>query len=312
VTGRSAQTPRTPGGAVLMDGVRLRDEVLAALRDELVAAGRPPVRLATVVAGDDAPSRTYVGYKHAAAARVGIAVAGVDLGGTASQAQLEDAVGRLASDPDVHGVFVQLPLPAHVDEHAVTELVPPAKDVDGLTERNLGRLVVRDEGRGAPGHVPCTALAILRLLERFGRPAAGRRVVIVGRSALVGRPLALLLGSRGVDATVTVAHSATPNLQALCLQADILVAAEGRPRMITTDHVAPGATVVDAGATRTPDGLVGDVDFERVQAVAGAITPNPGGVGPMTVACLLANTVAAARMLGALPATAAATGPSPI
>ncbi|HWC68567.1 MAG TPA: bifunctional 5,10-methylenetetrahydrofolate dehydrogenase/5,10-methenyltetrahydrofolate cyclohydrolase [Acidimicrobiales bacterium] len=171
--------------------------------------------------------------------------------------------------------------------------MPPEKDVDGLTARSLGRLV-----RGEAGHAPCTPLGVLRLLERYGVTVSGKRAVVVGRSTLVGLPLVLLLGRKGTDATVSLAHSRTPDLAGLCREADILVAAAGSARMITVDHVKPGAAVIDVGISRTEAGIVGDVDFDAVQAVAGAITPMPGGTGPMTVACLLQNTVAAARMQG--------------
>jgi methylenetetrahydrofolate dehydrogenase (NADP+)/methenyltetrahydrofolate cyclohydrolase len=195
----------------------------------------------------------------------------------------------------VHGILVQLPLPAHLDPEPVLALLPPEKDVDGLTERSMGRLV-----RGLPGHVPCTPLGVMRLLDRYGVEVSHKRAVVVGRSTLVGLPQVLLLGRKGVDATVTLAHSRTPNMIEVCREADIIVAAAGQARMITAEHVKPGAAVIDVGVSRSESGIVGDVDFEGVQAVAGAITPMPGGTGPMTIACLLENTVEAARMLGAI------------
>jgi methylenetetrahydrofolate dehydrogenase (NADP+) / methenyltetrahydrofolate cyclohydrolase len=276
-----------------MDGNRLRDEVVVSVRDELASAGSPPVCLATVIVGDDRPSRLYVAGKQKKAAEAGMLSRHVEVPAGVSQAEVEDAVGALAADPTVHGVLVQLPLPGGLDPHPVIELVPPEKDVDGLTARSLGRLV-----RGEPGHAPCTPLGVLRLLERYGVGVAGKRAVVVGRSTLVGLPLVLLLGRKGTDATVTLAHSRTAELAAVCREADILVAAAGSARMITADHVKPGAAVIDVGISRTETGIVGDVDFDAVQAVAGAITPMPGGTGPMTVACLLQNTVAAARMQG--------------
>jgi methylenetetrahydrofolate dehydrogenase (NADP+) / methenyltetrahydrofolate cyclohydrolase len=276
-----------------MDGNRLRDEVVVSVRDELASAGSPPVCLATVLVGDDRPSRLYVAGKQKKAAEAGMLSRHVEVPAGVSQAEVEDAVGALAADPTVHGVLVQLPLPGGLDPHPVIELVPPEKDVDGLTARSLGRLV-----RGEPGHAPCTPLGVLRLLERYGVGVAGKRAVVVGRSTLVGLPLVLLLGRKGTDATVTLAHSRTAELAAVCREADILVAAAGSARMITADHVKPGAAVIDVGISRTETGIVGDVDFDAVQAVAGAITPMPGGTGPMTVACLLQNTVAAARMQG--------------
>ena len=213
---------------------------------------------------------------------------------TATQAEVDDAVAGMAADPDVHGILVQLPLPEGLDPEPVLDLVPPDKDIDGLTERSMGRLL-----RGRPGHVPCTPKGVMRLLERYGTDVSGKRAVVVGRSTLVGLPMALLLARKGVDATVTLAHSRTRDMVEVCRQADIIIAAAGMARMITAEHVRPGATVVDVGVSRSEAGIVGDVDFDAVQAVAGAITPMPGGTGPMTIACLLENTLAAARMLGA-------------
>jgi methylenetetrahydrofolate dehydrogenase (NADP+)/methenyltetrahydrofolate cyclohydrolase len=286
---------RTPGGAILMDGARLRDEITERLAAELVALGSPRVCLGTVLVGDDRPSQIYVRSKHRQAEKAGMVSQHAGLPATASQAEVEDAVGAMATDPDVHGILVQLPLPDGLDAEAVLDLVPPVKDIDGLTERSMGRLL-----RGRPGHVPCTPKGVMRLLERYGTEVSGARAVVVGRSTLVGLPMSLLLARKGVDATVTLAHSRTRDLVEVCRSADILIAAAGMARMITGDHVRPGATVVDVGVSRTEAGIVGDVDFDAVQAVAGAITPMPGGTGPMTIACLLENTVDAARMTGAI------------
>jgi methylenetetrahydrofolate dehydrogenase (NADP+)/methenyltetrahydrofolate cyclohydrolase len=287
---------RTPGGAILMDGARLRDEIVVELRKEVEAAGSPPVCLATVLVGDDRPSQVYVRIKHRKAEEAGMTSRSVELPPTASQAEVEDAVAALAGDPAVHGILVQLPLPDGLDPEPVLDLLPAEKDIDGLSELSMGRLV-----RGKPGHVPCTPLGVLRLLDRYGVATSGSRAVIVGRSTLVGLPLALLLARKGTDATVTLAHSRTPELAAVCREADILVGAAGQARMLGPDHVKPGAAVIDVGVSRTEAGLVGDVDFDAVEAIAGAITPMPGGTGPMTVACLLQNTLEAARMQGAFP-----------
>lgn len=287
---------RTAGGAVLMDGNRLRDETIAALRATITAAGSPPVCLATVLVGDDRPSRLYVANKQKKAAEAGMTSRHVGLAGDAGQARVEDAVAALAADPTVHGILCQLPLPASLDPEPVLSLIPPEKDVDGLTERSLGRLV-----RGLPGHVGCTPLGVMRLLDRYGVATSGKRAVVIGRSTLVGLPQVLLLGRKGVDCTVTLAHSRTADMIEVCREADIIVAAAGSARMVTAAHVKPGAAVIDVGVSRTEAGIVGDVDFEAVQAVAGAITPMPGGTGPMTIACLLENTLSAARMQGAFP-----------
>jgi methylenetetrahydrofolate dehydrogenase (NADP+)/methenyltetrahydrofolate cyclohydrolase len=286
---------RTPGGAVLMDGNRLRDETVARIRAELDALGNPEVCLATVLVGADRPSQIYVRMKHKKAEEAGLVSKGVELAEDSTQDEVEAAVQALVDDPAVHGILVQLPLPAHLDAEPVLARVPPEKDIDGLTERSMGRLV-----RGLPGHVPCTPLGVMRLLERYGVETSGKRAVVVGRSTLTGLPQVLLLGRKGTDATVTLAHSRTTDLVGVCREADIIVACAGQARMVTADHVKPGAAVVDVGVSRSEAGIVGDVDFDAVQAVAGAITPMPGGTGPMTIGCLLENTVAAARMQGAI------------
>ena len=274
-----------------MDGNRLRDEIVARIRTEITDLGDPAVCLATVLVGDDKPSRIYVRNKHHKAEEAGLQSRNVELAPTATQAEVEAAVQELADDPGVHGILVQLPLPDGLDAERVLDLVPPEKDVDGLTERSMGRLV-----RGRPGHVPCTPLGVMRLLDRYGVATSGARAVVIGRSTLVGLPQVLLLGRKGVDATVTLAHSRTGDLAATCREADIIVAAAGMARLVTADFVKPGAAVLDVGISRTEDGIVGDVDFEAVESIAGAITPMPGGTGPMTIGCLMENTLAAARM----------------
>lgn len=282
--------------AIVMDGNLLRDETVARLRAEIESLGNPHVCLATVLVGDDKPSQIYVRSKHKKAAEAGMTSQHVGLPATATQAEVESAVRELAADPMVHGILVQLPLPAGLDEEAVLDLVPADKDVDGLTEASMGRLM-----RGRDGHVPCTPKGVLRLLERYGIPTSGQKAVVIGRSSLVGLPLAVLLARKGIDATVTLAHSRTKDLVAACRDADIIIGAAGIARLITADHVKPGATVIDVGVSRTEAGIVGDVDYESVKEIAGAITPMPGGTGPMTIACLLENTLEAARMLGAVP-----------
>jgi len=283
--------------AIVMDGRALRDEIVAALRAEITAAGSPPVCLTTVLVGDDGPSHTYVRSKHRLAAAAGLQSRNIELPADTSQGRVEAAVAELAADRAVHGILVQLPLPDGLDADAVLALVPVEKDVDGLTDRSLGRLV-----RGEPGLVPCTPLGVMRLLDRYGVTVAGKRAVVVGRSTLVGLPLALLLARKGVDATVTIAHSRTADLVEVCRQSDIVVAAAGQAHVITGEHVKPGAAVVDIGMSRTEGGIVGDVDYAAASEVAGWITPMPGGTGPMTVACLMENTVAAAHLQGAFPA----------
>lgn len=269
---------------------RVADEV-ASLSAEL---GRPP-GLATVLVGDDPASAIYVRRKREACEEVGIRSHHHEPGGSISQSELLDLIAELNGSDEVDGILVQLPLPDQLDAEEVIAALDPAKDVDGLTPTSAGRLA-----RGEAGLVPCTPLGVMELLRSAGVELAGKEAVIVGRSNLVGRPLFSLL--LGAHATVTVAHSRTADLAAVCRRAEILVAAAGRPRLIGAEMVRPGATVIDVGTNRTDDGLVGDVDFEPVSEVAGTITPVPGGVGPMTIAMLLANTAkaAAARAAGAV------------
>ena len=282
--------------ATLMDGNLLRDEIVDELRRRITDAGSPQICLATVLVGDDGPSQRYVRMKHKKAEEAGLASRHVDLPANASQVEVESVVRGLVLDTTVHGILVQLPLPDGLDPEPVLDLIPPDKDVDGLTERSMGRLV-----RGRPGLVGCTPLGVMRLLERYEIPTSGRRAVVIGRSTLVGLPLALLLARKGVDATVTLAHSRTADMAAVVREADIVVGAAGQARMITADMVKPGATVIDVGVSRTEAGIVGDVDFDAVAEVAGHITPMPGGTGPMTIACLLENTLEAARLQGVFP-----------
>ena len=285
---------RTPGGAVLMDGNRLRDELVADLNARITALGNPHVCLATVLVGEDKPSQIYVRNKRKKAEEAGMVSRHVELPADISQDDLEAAVRGLADDPTVHGILVQLPLPDGLDAERVLALLPPEKDVDGLTERSMGRLV-----RGRDGHVPCTPLGVMRLMERYGVETQGRKAVVIGRSTLVGLPQVLLLGRKGCDATPTLAHSRSGDLAAICREADIIVAAVGVAGLVTADFVKPGAAVLDVGISRTADGIQGDVDFDAVQEIAGAITPMPRGTGPMTIGCLMENTFNAARMQGA-------------
>lgn len=267
--------------------------VAATVKEEIAATvstlGHRP-GLATVLLGDDPGSHAYVRGKRRDAAEVGIDSFHHELDADVGQDELIALIERLNADESVDGILVQLPLPGSLDGEAVVQAIDPAKDVDGLHPFNLGQLVL-----GRPGLRPCTPSGILRLLDHYEVALSGRRAVVVGRSFLVGRPLALMLSERGVDATVTIAHSRTAGLADLTADAEVLFAAAGVPGLITSDHVRPGATVVDVGISRTENGLVGDVDFDSVVEVAGAITPVPGGVGPMTRAMLLVNTLNAGR-----------------
>ncbi|MEJ6722749.1 bifunctional 5,10-methylenetetrahydrofolate dehydrogenase/5,10-methenyltetrahydrofolate cyclohydrolase [Ilumatobacter sp.] len=281
---------------ILMNGNALRDEIIAGLRVTVDAAGSPAICLATVLVGTDGPSQRYVASKHKKAVEAGFEARHVDLVETATQDEVEAVVRKLAADDSVHGILVQLPLPDGLDPEPVLDLIPADKDVDGLTERSMGRLV-----RGRPGLVGCTPLGVMRLLEKYEVPTSGARAVVIGRSTLVGLPLSLLLNRKGVDATVTMAHSRTADMAAVVREADIVIGAAGQARMITPEMIKPGAAVIDVGVSRTEAGIVGDVD-PGVAEVARWLTPMPGGTGPMTIACLMENTLTAARLQGAFPA----------
>lgn len=265
-------------------------EAEVAGRVATLAARGKSVGLATVLVGEDPASRVYLRGKHRAAARAGMRSFDHALPAETPAADLAALIDRLNSDPEVDGILVQMPLPGGLDPLPLVERIDPAKDADGLHPMNLGRLVL-----GRPGLRPATPSGILRLLDHYGIETRGAFVVVVGRSFLVGRPLAILLGLKGRDATVALAHTATRDLPDLTRRADILVAAAGVPGLIGADHIRPGATVIDVGVNQTESGLVGDADFAAVAEVAGAITPVPGGVGPMTIAGLLENTVTAAE-----------------
>ena len=274
----------------------IRQEAAEAVQS-LVAGGGPRPGLATVLVGEDPASRVYVGSKQRACEELGIESFGHHLPTTASQAEVEDLVCSLNADQRVHGILVQLPLPAGLDEERVLNSISLEKDVDGFHPLNIGRLA--QKGRD-PLFIPCTPHGALVLLERSGATLRGANAVVLGRSNIVGMPMALLLVRN--DATVTICHSRTSDLPAVIRQADILVAAVGRPEMVRGDWVKPGAYVIDVGINRVEDAtrpkgyrLVGDVAFEEVKEVAGAITPVPGGVGPMTIAMLMHGTVEAAK-----------------
>ena len=263
---------------------------------ELKAQGITP-GLAAVLVGDDPASHIYVGMKHRDCQAVGMESRVIELPATVSQRELLDHVAALNTDDSIDGIIVQLPLPEGLDAYSVQEELEPTKDVDALHPYTAGRLA-----GGRPTFYSATPYGVIRILEHAGIETAGRNVVIVGRSNLVGRPLATMLSLKGRDATVTLAHSRTPDLAGVCRGADILIAAVGVPHLIGADMVKPGAVVIDVGTNRIDDNrLVGDVDFDAVVEVAGAITPVPGGVGPMTRTMLLQNTLEAARARRGLP-----------
>jgi len=283
--------------ATILDGKKLAQQIRAELAEEVVEFiqnnGVVPC-LAAILVGDDPASEVYVRNKRKACEEIGIESQYHRLPATTSQDDLLQLIAKLNMADDVHGILVQSPYPKHIDPARVVLAVTPAKDVDVFHPENVGRLV-----QGKPRFLPCTPHGVQQLLVRNGIQIAGQHVVIVGRSDIVGKPLANMLIQKGpgADATVTIAHSRTPDLAAVCRTADILVAAVGRPKLITADMVRPGAAVIDVGINRTETGLVGDVDFEAVKEIAGAISPVPGGVGPLTVAMLMRNTLTAAEAL---------------
>lgn len=285
--------------AVVIDGKAIAGDVRAGVADkvaELKARGVSPC-LAVVLVGQDPASVSYVTGKRKALAEAGMTDRSVDLPEDTSEETLLRTIADLNADPAVHGILVQLPLPRHIDEDKVIMAIAPEKDVDGFHPVNVGNLVI-----GKKAFLPCTPHGIVVLLERMGIPLNGAHVVVIGRSNIVGKPVSLLLLRREHNATVTVCHTGTKNIQELTVQADVLIAAVGRANTVTADMVKPGAAVIDVGVNRVPDAtkksgfrLCGDVDFERVKEVAGYITPVPGGVGPMTIAMLMHNTLEAAE-----------------
>jgi len=294
-----------------MPATRLDGKTIAAqIRSEIaegvaafVQAGHPAPTLAAVLVGEDPASQVYVRNKEQACEKAGIGSRLTRLPADCTQSQLLDHVGSLNEDPSVHGILVQLPLPTRdqggtgIDERAVLDAIDPAKDVDAFSPVNVGLLM-----QGRPRFLPCTPHGVVQILARSGISTSGRHVVVVGRSDIVGKPLAMMLaqkngpcGPERANATVTIAHSRTENLAEVCRSADILVAAVGRPEMIRADMIRPGAVVIDVGINRVGDRLVGDVAFSEAETIASAITPVPGGVGPLTIAMLMHNTLTAAR-----------------
>ena len=286
----------------LINGKEVSQRIRAGLKTEvaeLTAQGRTP-GLAVVLVGEDPASQVYVGSKVKASAELGIYSQKWTLPTETTQEELVALIRRLNEDDRIHGILVQSPPPKHIDEEAVVLTIDPRKDVDGFHPVNVAKLVLEED----EGFVPCTPLGCMELLKAYGIETAGKHAVVIGRSMIVGKPMANLLVSKKANATVTIAHSRTSNLAEICRSADIIVAAVGRPKMVTADFIKPGAVVLDVGINRVPDAstpkgyrIVGDVDFENVRDLCSAITPVPGGVGPMTIAMLMANTVKACRQL---------------
>jgi methylenetetrahydrofolate dehydrogenase (NADP+)/methenyltetrahydrofolate cyclohydrolase len=290
----------------LIDGKAVAEKVLSETKARVAELARRGVKpgLAVVLVGDDPASRAYVRSKDRKAAELGLHSVKHELPATATQGELLELVGKLNADPAIHGILVQSPPPPHIDEAAIVRAIDPAKDVDGFHPVNVAKLAMEEDS----GFVPCTPLGCIRLLREAGVETAGKRAVVVGRSMIVGKPMALLLMRRGPggDATVTVAHSRTRNLAEVVRGADIVIAAIGRPHFLGAEHIREGAVVIDVGINRVEDAkspsgyrLVGDVDFDAVAGKCAAITPVPGGVGPMTIAMLMSNCVTAAERISA-------------
>jgi methylenetetrahydrofolate dehydrogenase (NADP+)/methenyltetrahydrofolate cyclohydrolase len=267
-------------------GARVREEVREDVEVFIARHGFAP-GLATILVGDDPASAVYVGGKQRTSGEVGMHAVSETLPATASADEVAAVIERLNHDPDIHGILLQLPLPGHMSETELTGLIDAAKDVDGLTAQSAGLLAL-----GRPGLRPCTPSGVMRLLAETGVELEGAEAVVIGRSNLFGKPMAQLL--LGANATVTTCHSRTRDLAGVCARADVLIAAVGRPRIVTREFIKPGAVLIDVGINRLESGIVGDVDFDAAVEVASAITPVPGGVGPMTIAMLMRNTVDAA------------------
>ena len=282
--------------AIVLDGTGAARDVYDGLKGRVAALARVPLRpgLAVVLVGDNPASKIYIRNKVRACAEAGIHSEVHALPAGTSGSELVATLARLNDDPNVHGILVQLPLPDHLDETLVARTIAAQKDVDGLTWQNLGALMA-----GHPGFEPCTPRGVMMMLDRAGVSVEGRNAVVVGRSTIVGKPMALMLMAR--SATVTVCHSQTADLGSHTRRADILVAATGRAGLIAADMVKPGAAVIDVGINRSAGRIVGDVDFAGVKNVAGWISPVPGGVGPMTIAMVISNTVQAAERIAADP-----------
>ena len=283
--------------ATVLDGKKIGRVIEEELNHRIINLQSKAIipHLAVVIVGDDPASHVYVRNKEMACERCGIKSTRIDLEGDISEKEILDTVHMLNSDNSVHGILVQSPLPEGINESLVTDAISPQKDVDGFHKMNLGRLVQGDSS----GLLPCTPAGIMKILESSDIDLSGKNALVIGRSRIVGMPMSILLAQRGIDATVTIAHSRTKNLQDICREADLVVAAIGRPEFVKSEWIKPGATVIDVGINRVKDSsrksgyrLVGDVDSDASN-IAGNITPVPGGVGPMTIAMLMSNTIMA-------------------
>ena len=282
----------TEKGTLILDGRFVAQEIQSSIKKKIEDSGSE-ITLATVLVGDDKPSQLYVNNKHKQATASSIKSMHVNLPGNISQSELEQKISELGNDATINGILIQMPLPKGLNEDSVIEMIPTNKDVDGLKEQNLGKLIVGNDVLR-----PCTPLGVMRLIEYYDLETSGKKALVIGRSRLVGMPQVIMFGSKGIDCTVTLAHSRTKNLDDLISESEIVVPAIGVPGIINSKNVKKGAILLDVGISSDDKGIHGDVDFDSVDGIAKAVTPMPGGTGPMTVACLLENTMKAAELQG--------------
>ena len=282
----------TEKGTLILDGKFVAQEIQSSIKKKIEDSGSE-ITLATVLVGDDKPSQLYVNNKHKQATASSIKSMHVNLPGNISQSELEQKISELGNDATINGILIQMPLPKGLNEDSVIEMIPTNKDVDGLKEQNLGKLIVGNDVLR-----PCTPLGVMRLIEYYDLETSGKKALVIGRSRLVGMPQVIMFGSKGIDCTVTLAHSRTKNLDDLISESEIVVPAIGVPGIINSKNVKKGAILLDVGISSDDKGIHGDVDFDSVDGIAKAVTPMPGGTGPMTVACLLENTMKAAELQG--------------
>lgn len=282
----------TEKGTLILDGRFVAKEMQSSIKKKIDDSGLE-ITLATVLVGDDKPSQLYVNNKHKQATSSSIKSMHVNLPGDISQSELEEKIAELGDDPSVNGILIQMPLPKGLNEDSVIEMIPTNKDVDGLKEQNLGRLIVGNDVLR-----PCTPLGVMKLIEYYNLETSGKKALVIGRSRLVGMPQVIMFGSKGIDCTVTLAHSRTKDLDDLISESEIVVPAIGVPGIINSQNVRKDSILLDVGISSDEKGIHGDVDFDSVDGIAKAVTPMPGGTGPMTVACLLENTIKAAELQG--------------
>jgi len=285
----------TEKGTLILDGKFVAQEIQNAIKKK-IDTSNVEITLATVLVGDDKPSQIYVNNKHKQASASSIKSLHVNLPEDISQKELENKIKELGNNPAINGILIQMPLPNGLNENGVIEMIPTNKDVDGLKEQNLGKLIVGNDVLR-----PCTPLGVMKLIEYYKLETSGKKTLVIGRSRLVGMPQIIMFGTKGIDCTVTLAHSRTKNLDNLIKESEIVVSAIGVPNIINSKNVKKDAILLDVGISGGNKGIHGDVDFDGVDGIAKAVTPMPGGTGPMTVACLLENTMKAAQLQGILP-----------